>query len=268
MRLVVDQADRSGKTRLAQRCRDLVAAMAQTFLSTDGDIKAVLRTMFNSTEFWSPVYYRKKVKTPLEFVASALRATGAQVQNPGALVQAINKMGMPLYQKQPPTGYSTRAETWMNSDALLERLNFAITLTTGGLGGVNCDPLRVLALGLMARSPREEVVRVNTSGGTEAAVTLVEDALIGGALSLAAIIFLVYREGATGQTPGKRIVGIRLLKEQDGSTLGFGLALGRRFAHALDSFACFIGWLWPLWDPKNQTFADKLVRSVVIKDQG
>ncbi|HWZ46164.1 MAG TPA: DUF1800 domain-containing protein [Candidatus Saccharimonadales bacterium] len=161
----------------------LVAAMAETFLSTNGDIKAVLRTLFNSKEFWSPVYYRKKVKTPLEFVASAVRATGAQVQNPGALVQALNKMGMPLYQMQPPTGYSTRAEVWMNSDALLERLNFAIGLTTGGLGGVNCDPLRVLALGLMARSPREDVVRVNTSGGTDAAVTLVEDALIGGALS-------------------------------------------------------------------------------------
>jgi uncharacterized RDD family membrane protein YckC len=92
--------------------------------------------------------------------------------------------------------------------------------------------------------------------------------LIGGALSLAVGIFLIYREGATGQTPGKRIAGIRLLKEQDGSTLGFGLALGRRFAHALDSFACYIGWLWPLWDSKNQTFADKLVKSVVIKDQG
>jgi uncharacterized RDD family membrane protein YckC len=92
--------------------------------------------------------------------------------------------------------------------------------------------------------------------------------VIGGLLSLAVSIYLVYREGATGQTPGKRIVGIRLLKEQDGSTLGFGLALGRRFAHFLDSLACYLGWLWPLWDSKNQTFADKLVKSVVIKDQG
>src|SRR5215470_18328139 len=101
--------------------------MAAAFLSSDGDIRAVLRTMLRSKEFWSPAIYRKKVKTPLEFVASALRATGTQVQNPMPIVQALNKMGMPLYQMQPPTGYSTKSETWMNSNALLERLNFAVS---------------------------------------------------------------------------------------------------------------------------------------------
>jgi len=161
----------------------LVKAMAQKFLDTDGNIKEVLRTMVHAKEFWSPAIYRKKVKTPLEFVASAVRATGTQVQNAGPIVQALNKMGMPLYQMQPPTGYSTKAEAWMNSDALLERLNFSVSLTSGGMGGINFDPLRVLALGLLARAPKEEVVPVNTSGGTGAAVTLVEDALIGGDVS-------------------------------------------------------------------------------------
>jgi uncharacterized protein (DUF1800 family) len=161
----------------------LVRQMAKTFLDTDGNIKEVLRTMFHSKEFWSPDVYRKKVKTPLEFVASAIRATGTQVQNPMPIVQALNKMGMPLYQMQPPTGYSTKAESWMNSDALLERLNFSVSLTGGNLGGINFDPLRVLALGLLARAPKEDIVPVNTSGGSDAAVTLVEDALIGGTLS-------------------------------------------------------------------------------------
>jgi hypothetical protein len=92
-------------------------------------------------------------------------------------------MGMPLYQMAPPTGYSTKAETWMNSDALVERLNFSVSLSGGNLGGVNFDPLRVLALGLLARAPKEDVVPVSTNGGTDAAVTLVEDALIGGTLS-------------------------------------------------------------------------------------
>ncbi len=161
----------------------LVQAMAQKFLSTDGDIKEVLRTMVHSKEFWSPDVYRKKVKTPLEFVASAVRATGTQVPNPMPIVQALNKMGMPLYQMVPPTGYSTKSQVWMNSDALLERLNFSVALTSGGMGGTNFDPLRVLALGLLARSPKEEIVPVNTSGGTDAAVTLVEDALIGGNVS-------------------------------------------------------------------------------------
>ena len=161
----------------------LIKQMAQTFLESDGDIKEVLRTMFHAKEFWSPAVYRKKVKTPLEFVVSAIRATGTQVQNPMPIVQSLNKMGMPLYQMAPPTGYSTKAETWMNSDALVERLNFSVSLSGGNLGGVNFDPLRVLALGLLARAPKEDVVPVSTNGGTDAAVTLVEDALIGGTLS-------------------------------------------------------------------------------------
>ena len=162
---------------------ELVKSMAQTFLQSDGDIKEVLRTMVNSKEFWSTAVYRKKMKTPLEFVASAIRATGTQIQNPQPVVQALNKMAMPLYQMQPPTGYSTKNEAWTNSDALLERLNFSMSITGGSMGGVNFDPLRVLALGLLARAPKEEIVPVNTSGGTDAAVSLVEDALIGGDIS-------------------------------------------------------------------------------------
>jgi len=161
----------------------LVDQMARAFLQSDGDIKEVLRAMFRSKEFWSPAIYRKKVKTPLEFVASAVRATATQMQNPAPVVQSLNKMGMPLYQMQPPTGYSMQAAAWMNSDALLERLNFSLSLTSGGMNGVNFDPLRVLALGLLARAPKEEIVPVNTSGGTQAAITLVEDALIGGEIS-------------------------------------------------------------------------------------
>ncbi|WP_308012122.1 RDD family protein [Actinacidiphila acidipaludis] len=90
--------------------------------------------------------------------------------------------------------------------------------------------------------------------------------VIGGVLMLAATLFLCYREGSTGQTPGKRIVGIRLLREHDGSSLGFGLAFGRRLLHVLDSLACGLGYLWPLWDAKKQTFADKCVHTVVIRD--
>lgn len=176
-------------TKLARRLvaddppPELIQRMADTFLQSDGDIREVLRAMVQSKEFWSPVVYRKKVKTPLEFVASAIRATGTQIQNAQPILQALNKMGMPLYQMQPPTGYSTKAEVWMNSDALLERLNFSMSITTGNMGGVNFDPLRVLALGLLARAPKEEIVPVSTNGGTDAAVTLVEDALIGGEIS-------------------------------------------------------------------------------------
>lgn len=90
--------------------------------------------------------------------------------------------------------------------------------------------------------------------------------LLGSALSIIAFFYLCYREGSTGQTPGKKIVGIRLLREADGSSLGFGLAFGRRLLHFIDGAACYLGYLWPLWDDKNQTFTDKIVHTVVIKD--
>ncbi|MGE5111239.1 MAG: DUF1800 domain-containing protein [Acidobacteriaceae bacterium] len=117
----------------------LVDRMAETFRKSDGDIREVLRTMFKSKEFWAPEAYRAKVKTPLEFVASALRATNADVKNGIPLIQQLNKMGMPLYGAQPPTGYSMKAETWVNSAALLARMNFAVALGVGRLPGVTVD---------------------------------------------------------------------------------------------------------------------------------
>ncbi len=122
----------------------LVDRMANTFLKSDGDIKAVLKTMFQSPEFWAPNAYRAKVKTPFEFVVSSLRATGSQVETPGALIQQLNKMGEPLYGAQPPTGYSMKAETWVNSSALLNRMNYALALGTGKLPGVQSDMQQVL----------------------------------------------------------------------------------------------------------------------------
>ena len=80
--------------------------MAQTFLKTDGDIREVLHTMIYSPEFWSKDAYRTKIKTPFELVASATRAVGADVDVPLMLVQWTNRIGQPLYQCEPPTGYS------------------------------------------------------------------------------------------------------------------------------------------------------------------
>jgi uncharacterized protein (DUF1800 family) len=122
----------------------LVNRMAETFLKSDGDIRQVLRTMFDSPEFWAPQEYRAKVKTPLEFVVSAVRASGADVNNALPLVQTLNQMGMPLYGAQPPTGYSMKAETWVNSAALLNRMNFALRFTSGRMPGISFAPERVL----------------------------------------------------------------------------------------------------------------------------
>ncbi|MGA3087647.1 MAG: DUF1800 domain-containing protein [Terriglobales bacterium] len=117
----------------------LVNRMAQVFLKKDGDIREVLRTMFKSPEFWSPDAYRAKVKTPLEFVVSAVRASGAEVDDARALVGTLNNMGMMPYGMMPPTGYSMKAGAWVNSSALLGRMNFALALTAGKVRGVRVD---------------------------------------------------------------------------------------------------------------------------------
>jgi uncharacterized protein (DUF1800 family) len=136
-------------TELAQRFvsddppPSLITAMSKTFLKTDGDIRAVLETMFTSPEFWAPESYRARVKTPFEFVVSSLRATQADIADPQPLLGVLNKMGMPLYGMQPPTGYSTKADVWVNSAALLDRMNFGLTLATNRLPGTtfNLAPL-------------------------------------------------------------------------------------------------------------------------------
>jgi uncharacterized protein (DUF1800 family) len=117
----------------------LVNAMAKTFLKKDGDIREVMKTMLSSPEFWAADDYRAKVKTPLEFVASAARATGAEISNAAPLARQLQNMGMPLYGAQPPTGYSMKAATWVNSSALLARMNFALALTTNRLHGTQVD---------------------------------------------------------------------------------------------------------------------------------
>ena len=117
----------------------LVARMAETFKSTDGDIRAVMHTMIYSPEFWTRDAYRAKIKTPLEFVASTVRALGADVDTAMPLVQWVGRIGEPLYQCQPPTGYSDRAEAWVNTGALLNRLNFSLALTGNKVRGARSD---------------------------------------------------------------------------------------------------------------------------------
>ncbi len=118
---------------------ELVARMAKTFLESDGDIRAVLQTMINSPEFWSRQTYRAKVKTPFELVVSSARALGTDVDAPMPLVQWTARIGEPLYQCLPPTGYSDKAGAWVNSGALLNRLNFAIALATNRIRGTHVE---------------------------------------------------------------------------------------------------------------------------------
>jgi len=114
----------------------LVERAAKRFHETHGDIRDVLTTILTSPEFFAADAYRAKVKTPFEFVVSAVRVTDADVTEATPLVQAVRTLGMPLYMCQPPTGYADRAEAWVNTGALLSRMNFALQLVSGKMRGV------------------------------------------------------------------------------------------------------------------------------------
>jgi len=144
----------------------LVARMAKTFHKSDGDIREVMRTMIYSPEFWSRQAYRAKVKTPYELVASSVRALGTDVDTPMPLVQWVARIGEPLYQCQPPTGYSDKSETWVNTGALLSRLNFSLALAGNKVRGSRSDVLAVLGseTGGDAKAALDRAVQVFLGG--------------------------------------------------------------------------------------------------------
>jgi uncharacterized protein (DUF1800 family) len=153
----------------------LVDRMAATFLKKDGDIAAVLTTMFRSKEFWAPQVYRAKVKTPLEFMTSALRASDATVTNALPLVQAMDRLGMPIYGMQTPNGYAWTADDWVSSNALISRMNFALVLSGGKVPGTTTNwPVLLNGAGLpggVASAESEVELETVLLGGPAAART-------------------------------------------------------------------------------------------------
>jgi uncharacterized protein (DUF1800 family) len=117
----------------------LVNRMAQTFLKSGGDLRAVMKTMFDSKEFWSQGAYRSKIKSPLELVASAVRAVNGDVDFAFPLANQVAQLGQPLYRKVEPTGYSNVSREWLNSAGLLARMNFALQIANGRMPGVKIE---------------------------------------------------------------------------------------------------------------------------------
>jgi uncharacterized protein (DUF1800 family) len=167
-------------TKLARRFvsdnppEELVGRMTKAFRSSDGDIREVLKTMIYSPEFWSRDAYRAKVKSPFELVVSAARALGTDVDTPMPLVQWVGRIGEPLYQCQPPTGYSDKADAWVNTGALLNRLNFSLTLAGNKVRGARTDVASLLGMD-SATEPKTALDRaVGVFLGGQAAPTTVE----------------------------------------------------------------------------------------------
>jgi uncharacterized protein (DUF1800 family) len=115
--------------------QSIVERASSTFLATGGDIREVVAAILTSAEFNSPAAYRAKVKSPLEYVASSIRAVGGNTDAGLPIIMALARMGHPMFQYEAPSGYADRASTWINSSTLLWRLNFAMLLSTGRLPG-------------------------------------------------------------------------------------------------------------------------------------
>jgi uncharacterized protein (DUF1800 family) len=147
----------------------LVDRVAKTFLATDGDLRLTVKAVIDSPEFWAPAAYRAKVKSPFEYVISAVRAVDARIDNPLPIARALQQIGEPLYGAQPPTGYSDKADVWVNTGALMNRLNFALSLATNKLPGVHDDVT--------------ELVPAADSGKADRSVDALARALVGGELT-------------------------------------------------------------------------------------
>ena len=167
-------------TELAQRFvsdnppPSLIDAMSQTFLKSDGDIREMLQTMFRSPEVWAPEAYRARVKTPFEFVASSLRATQAEIVDPQPLLSTLNKMGQQMYGCQPPTGYSTKSDVWVNSAALLDRMNFGLALATNKIPGTTFDLAQLVNSAGGPASSSSHNNNVNSASTRTAAAAIAE----------------------------------------------------------------------------------------------
>jgi uncharacterized protein (DUF1800 family) len=153
----------------------LVDRAAARFRDTDGDLRETLRAILTSPEFFAPAARRAKVKTPLEFVASAVRATGAEVDTSLPLLRSLRDLGMPLYMCQPPTGYGDTAEDWVNTGALLNRMNFAVALADGTMRGIRVNPDSLAARNAKPAAIADSLLGGQMSEATAATLAKTDD---------------------------------------------------------------------------------------------
>jgi uncharacterized protein (DUF1800 family) len=166
----------------------LVSRMAATFSATDGDLRAVLQTLFRSPEFLSEGAWQAKMKSPLEMVVSSVRAMNADVTDTFALAQRVADLGEPLYGKLEPTGYSNTGDAWASTAGIMGRINFAGALSAGQVAGVKVDSSRFnfkdpasVARTLLstAASPATLAAIEKGAQGTEATPSMLASLVIG-----------------------------------------------------------------------------------------
>ena len=176
----------------------LIDRVAAEFLRTDGDLRATYLAIFQSNEFWSDSAFAAKTKSPLEFVASAVRAVGNLEEVRLPLAQPLEQLGQPLYRCGPPTGYAEVGAPWVSAGALVARINFGLKLAKGRIPGVevklpaqqatNAATVDAVALRVLGRAPsdatRKTIQRALESGDdvADGETRRIDPALIAGLL--------------------------------------------------------------------------------------
>jgi uncharacterized protein (DUF1800 family) len=122
-----------------------IARSVAVFLKTDGSILETLKSIITSKEFFSPATFQNKVKNPFEYVASALRATGAETDAGRPVLDWIGRMGQPVFGRLTPDGYPDMTADWLSNNDLLARLNFASALAMNTLKGTKVDIAKLVA---------------------------------------------------------------------------------------------------------------------------
>ncbi|HEV7699288.1 MAG TPA: DUF1800 domain-containing protein, partial [Pyrinomonadaceae bacterium] len=148
----------------------LVQHVADAFHSSHGDIKTTLRALFGDKEFFAPENYKGKIKTPYELAVSSIRALGGDTNASTAFLAMLNKLGEVPYGYQAPTGYPDKAEDWVNTGALLERLNYAVAVASNRIPGtqVNLKPFASTDKGKILDMAVTEILNGEISPGTKA----------------------------------------------------------------------------------------------------
>jgi uncharacterized protein (DUF1800 family) len=193
----------------------LVERAARTFQRTDGDIREVVRTIVTSPEFFAHAAYRSKVRSPFEVVVSTLRALGAPPDGTPRTAQAVAALGEPIYGHQAPNGWPETGDQWLNTGAILSRINFGVAVAAGRIPSVSPTNWRG------AESLRDSPVERQVDG--------VVDALLGGGVSPDTRAILI-----TGQNPflasaaalDSSIAMTRPKQQAKGLALIVGLAIG------------------------------------------
>ncbi len=138
-------------TKLARRFisdeppQSVIDRAATVFLKTDGSIRETLRAIVTSPEFFSTTVYRAKMRSPFEYVAAAMRALNAETDGDRPVLDAIGRMGQPVFGRITPDGYADRSDQWLSSGAMIARFNFASALATNRLKGTKIDVARLLS---------------------------------------------------------------------------------------------------------------------------